>query len=252
MAVTPGAAPPPPRPSRRPPIKPARPQREHGEQHAPGDQVAHLRPEQPLRVRLDHAQRQPAEDGAGHRAQAPQHHGDQALGGRPHAEHGRDLVVGRGDQEAGHPADGRGQHERQHQHAPHRHADDLGRAPVVDDGADAEAEARAMQRPVEQSGCAAGHRQHQQMLGPEQERADRDRRALHQRGKRVEVARQQQGGRLLDLHPHREARDHGGDGGRCRRTGGSTAAPRRARPAPRRRSRSAPPAARRRRAAAKA
>ena len=38
-----------------------------------------------------------------------------------------------GDQEAGEPADGRGQHEGQHQRAPHRHADELGRAPVVDD-----------------------------------------------------------------------------------------------------------------------
>ena len=196
----------------------------------------------------------PPSDGAGHRAQAPQHHGDQALGGGPHAEHRRDLV--RRWRRSG------SRRARRCAEASTNASISMRRTgtPTISAArrwsmtrAHAEAEARVVQRPVEQRRRGRRHDEHQQVLRPEQERADRrSARPATSAGKALRCRGSSRRRRLLDLHPHGEARDHGGDGRRLAER--AEAEPLHVEPGQRRAGdrRSAPPAARRCRAAAKA
>ena len=164
-------------------------------------------------MRLDDAQQQAADDGARHRSEPADHHGDEALERRPHAEHRRDLLVDREHQEAGGAADRGGARERQQHGARHIDPDQVSGRRTVDDGAQRQAEAAAVEHELHRRRQRERAHQHDQMIGAHQERPERERRAAGERRERIGMARQDQDGGLLELHPDREARHHGGDPG---------------------------------------
>ena len=117
--------------------QPARTQHQKREQNYIGHEVADLRPEVPLAMRLHDAEQQPAQDRAGNRAEPADHHGDQALQRRPHPEHRRDLLVDGEHKEAGNATDRRRTREsEQHGHLD-IDADEMGCNRIADDGAQA-------------------------------------------------------------------------------------------------------------------
>ncbi len=184
-----------------------------------GDQVADLRPEIPLAVRLDQSQQQAADHRAGDRTEPADHHGDETLQGRPHAEHRRDLLVDGEHEVAGNAAERRGARERAQGRRLHIDADEVRGHRLVDDRAQRQPEAGAVESEVDDGGQHQHAGKHHQVIGAQQERTERERSAARERRERVGVARQQQDGRLLELHPDSEARHHRGDAGARRHRG---------------------------------
>ncbi len=103
--------------------------------------------------------------------------------------------------------------EGQQHGAPHIDADQMRRDRIADDGAQAEAEAGAVEREMHGRRQRERADQHDQMIDAQQERPELERRAGRERRERIGVARQDQDRRLLELHPDREARHHRGDAG---------------------------------------
>jgi hypothetical protein len=92
-------------------------------------------------------------------------------------------------------------------------ADEIGRDRIGDHGAETQSIVRAINRELHGGGEHERAHEHDQMIGPHEERPEVDRPAAGERRKRIGVARQDEDRRLLQLHPDRKARDHGGDAG---------------------------------------
>ena len=132
------------------------------------------------------------------------------LEGRPESEVRGDLLVGARDEVPRDAAYCGCEGERGEQHQTGIDADEGGRRRILGDRAERQPEPGSIEQQVEREGDRRRADEHDEMVTADEERT-RLEREVRERRKRIGAFGEDDGDDLLELHPHGEARDHGGE-----------------------------------------